>query len=330
MPVNATVARKPRTVTVSEGTDRALVAARPAVRPTGLPVRRDPAMAYRLSLAAAGLVAGVSAAGLAFGTAGLYGPDPKQASGVATSTAGILVPGFFAHDIFNLAVALPLLLATMWAARRGSAVGLLLWPGALFYLLYTYTQYLLGAPFGPLFLAHILLVVLSAYATITLLAGLDADSLRQRLAGAVPARTAGGILVALALLTLGQDASGAVATALAGGGAVEPLARHVWTADLALEVPAVLAGGVLLWQRRPLGYALGAGLLLQFGLTPVALAAILALQPSLTGAPVDAATIAGVLVFAVVPFAPLAFFVRAASGGPALAELGAEGRQGGR
>ena len=87
-------------------------------------------------------------------------------------------------------------------------------------MLYTYTQYLLGAPFGPLFLAHILLVVLSAYATITLLASIDSDGIRQSLVGAVPARIAGGILVALALLTIGQDASGALARVLAGGGAV--------------------------------------------------------------------------------------------------------------
>jgi hypothetical protein len=330
MPVNATSTLDSRTVAVPDGSDRALAASRPSVKSTDLPVGRGLAMAYRLSVAVAALVGGVSAAGLVLGPTVVYGSDAAIAAGIATSTAGILVPGFFAHDLFNLAVALPLLLATLWAARRGSTVGLLVWPGTLFYVLYTYTQYLLGAPFGPLFLAHSLLVVLSAYATIALLASIDGNGMRRRLAGAVPARTAGGILVALALLTIGQDAGGALATAVAGGGAVEPLARSVWTADLAVEVPAVLAGGVLLWQRRPLGYAVGAGLLLQFGLTPVALAAILALQPWLTGAPVDAGTIAGVLIFAAVPFAPLAFFIRAAGGRPPFAAPGAERHQQGR
>jgi hypothetical protein len=261
----------------------------------------------------AALIAGVSAAGLTFGPATLYGADPTVAAGIAASTAGILVPGFFAHDLLNLTVALPLLLATLWLARRGSVVGLLLWPGVLFYALYTYAQYLVGAPFGPLFLVHVLLVVASAYTAIALLASIDAGAVRARLAGAVPARTAGALLMVLALLTLGQDAGGAIAAALEGGGAVEPLARHVWTADLVLEVPAVLLGGMLLWRRRPLGYVAGAGLLFQFGLTPVVLAAVMALQPWLTGAPADARTIAGVLVFAAVPFAPLTYFVRAAS-----------------
>jgi hypothetical protein len=257
-------------------------------------------------------VAVVSAAGIAFGFAGLSAADPHAAVGITASTAGILVPGVFAHDVFNLAVALPILLATVWLAGRGSLAGLLLWPGVLFYVLYTYAQYLVGAPFGPLFLAHVLLVVLSAYTVLGLIASIDGEAMRARLAGAVPVRGAGGLLVALGLMTLGQDAGGALATVFAGGAPLEPLARHVWTADLVLEVPAVLVGGVLLWRRHPLGYVAGAGLLLQFGLTPVALAAGLALQPWLTGAPADGGMIAGVLLFAVVPFAPLALFVRAA------------------
>jgi hypothetical protein len=279
----------------------------------GLPVTRGLAPAYALSLLVAALIAVVSAGGLVLGATGLYG-DPTDAAGVSASTAGILVPGFRAHDGVNLVAGLPLLLATVWLARRGSLIGLLLWPGALFYVLYTYALYLTGAPFGPLFLAYVLLVVLSAYTTLMVVASVDGGAVGARLAGGVPARLAGGVLVGLALLTLGQDAGGAVATALAGGSAIDPLARHVWAVDLAVEVPAVLVGGVLLWRRAPLGYVAGAGLLLQFGLTPFALAAVLALQPWLTGSPIDAATIAGLLVFAAVAFAPLASFVRAAAG----------------
>jgi hypothetical protein len=48
--------------------------------------------------------------------------------------------------------------------------------------------------------------------------------------------------------------------------------------------------------------------------TPLALVAILVLLPWLTGSPIDAPTVAGLLVFAVVAFAPLAPFVRGATG----------------
>jgi len=277
-----------------------------------LPIKRDLTFAYRGSLIVAILMAVVSAAGLVFGSTGLYGPDPKRAIGVTEAEAGLLVPGFLAQDAYNLVVGLPILLGSLWLARRGSLIGLLLWPGALFYMLYTYALYLVGAPFSVLFLPYVALVALSAYTTIGIVASIDGEQVRQRLAGIVPARTIGGILIGLAILTLAQDATGAVVTALASGAPFDPLARHVWIVDLAVEVPAVLIGGVLLWRHKSLGYVAGAGLLLQFGLTPTGLAAIIALQPVLTAEPLDAGTIVGLLIFSVVCFATLAFFVRGA------------------
>jgi hypothetical protein len=182
-------------------------------------------------------------------------------------------------------------------------------------MLYTYAIYLVGAPFGPLFLAYVALIALSAFTIVSLLASIDADAVGRRLSGVVLARTVGGLLVGVAALTLAQDASGAIATALAGGAQVEPLARRVWTVDLALEVPILLAGGVLLWRQAPVGYAAAPGLLLQLGLTPIAFATILAIQPLVSGAPFDVGAIVGILVFAVVPFAPLALFARGLTGG---------------
>lgn len=298
-----------------------------AERAAGGMVKRSLALVYALSLVVAFLMGVVSVTGLTL-AAGLYGADPQPASGVTTSTAGIVLPGFRAHDAFNLVVVVPLLLATPWLARRGALIGLLLWPGGLFYVLYTYTLYLVGAPFGPLFLVYVLLVTLSAYTIIGLIASIDGRAVRARLIGMVPARTIGLILVGLALLTLGQDAGGAVATALGGGSTAEPLPRQAWTADLAIEVPAMLIGGVLLWRRAGLGYLTGAGLLLQFGLTPLALAAILALQPWLSGSQGDGATVTGLLIFAGVAFAPLAFFVRPAARRNTTAALGLEGGAG--
>jgi hypothetical protein len=296
----------------------AAAASPPLDRSARLPMTRDLTLAYAATLVVAVLMAGVSIAGLVFGPKGLYGADPLATAGVTVSTAGILVPGFLAHDALNLAVALPVLLAILWLARRGWLAGLLLWPGALFYVLYTYTLYLIGAPFSGLFLAYVVLVVVSVYTIIGLIASIDGQAVRRQVAGVVPARTVGGILIGLAVLTIGQDAGGAIVTALGSSSAVEPLARHVWIADLAVEVPALLAGGALLWRRQPLGYVASAGLLFQFGLTPVVLAAMLLLQPLLTGGPIDAATVVALLIFAAVAWAALAFFVRgAASSKPA-------------
>ncbi len=191
----------------------------------GPPIRRNLAVASILTLAIAILVAGVSTVGLMAGSVGLYG-DAEAARRVLTSTAGVLVPGFAAHDALNLVIGLPGLLGVLWLVRRGSLIGLLLWPGALFYVLYTYTTYVVGAPFSLLFLPHVTLVVLSAYTTIVVLTSIDGG--RQKLAGLVPARTVGGILVALGLLTLAQDGMGAVFSGVtAASAAMAPVARHV-------------------------------------------------------------------------------------------------------
>lgn len=275
-----------------------------------LPLKRDLTLAYRASLLIALLVVGVSAGGLAWGPTNLYGVDQNRDLGVSASTAGVLVPGFLAQDVFNLAVGLPILLAALWLARRGSFIGLFLWPGALFYLAYTYVHYLVGAPFSALFLGYVAIVALSASTTIGLVASIDGDTVRQRLAVAVPRRLVGGLLVGLALLTLGQDGGGAVTTALAGGTPIDPPARGVWMADLTLAVPAMLLVGGLLWRRVALGYVAAAGLLLSFGMTSVVIAAMIALQPLLTGAPIDGATVMGLLIFGAVSWAPIVLFAR--------------------
>jgi hypothetical protein len=289
--------------------------------PARLPITPDLTLATIGALAVGVLIVAISATGAVLGPARLYGVDSKAALGVTPSTAGILVPGFLAQDAFTLVLGLPLLLGSMWLARRGALLGLLLWPGVLFYALYTYGIRLVGAPFGVMFLPEVAVVVLSAYTMIELVARIDSERVRQDLAGVVPARVVGGILMGLALLTLAQDAGGALLAALASGASIEPAGRSVWTIDLVVEVPAVLIGGVMLWRRDPLGYVAGAGLLLQYGLTPLGLAVTLALQPLVNAVPLNAGTIAGLLVFTAVSFAPLWLFVHGAVGGGGAASV---------
>jgi hypothetical protein len=61
-----------------------------------------PPLAYLASNIVGVLIAVVSAVGLVFGATGLYGVDPKTSAGITATTAGILVPGFGAHDRFNV------------------------------------------------------------------------------------------------------------------------------------------------------------------------------------------------------------------------------------
>jgi hypothetical protein len=214
-----------------------------------LPVRRRLTFSYRASLVVAALMAVASGAGLLLGSAGLYGPNP--ALGVTEAEAGLLLPGFLGQDAFNLLVGVPLLLGSLWLARRGSLVGLLFLPGTLFYALYWYVLYLTGAPFSVLFLVYVPLVTLSAFTIIGVVSSTDGEEVRRRLSATVPARAIGALLVVLGLLTLAQDTTGALVSALADDAPADPAARPVWISDLALQAPAVIVGGALLWRRQP-------------------------------------------------------------------------------
>jgi hypothetical protein len=194
----------------------------------------------------------------------------------------------------------------MWWARRGSLVGLLLWPGALVYALYAYVPYLVGAPISGLFFVYAGLVTLSAFTAIGIVASIDGEVVRQRLA-ATPARGVGGALVVIALLAY----AGLTTTALSalGDPAGEVATRPLAVADWALGTPVLLAGGVLLWLRAPLGYVAAPGLLMVSSLGGMAFALAAVLDNLLAGPQTDAAVIAVHLVISVVSFALLRLFL---------------------
>jgi len=263
-----------------------------------LPITRDLTLAYALSLVIALIMAVAAVVGLLFRT-NIY-------------PTGELLLSFVPSDAFNLVVGLPILLGSMWLARRGKLIGLLCWPGALFYVLYIYVPYVIGVPFDVLFLPYLVLVTLSAYTLIGLVASIDGEVVRQRLTGSVPARTGGGILVGLAILIIVRQVA-VIVTALTSQTPVGTPELSSWVADFTVAVPVLLAGGVLLWQRKALGYVAGAGLLLGYGVLALSVIPFFVLQARSTSSPIDVTGIVAVLVMAALCFIPFAFFVRGAA-----------------
>jgi hypothetical protein len=264
----------------------------PPDRPAA-PTKHDLRTTFVSSLAVAFGIAVVSVVGLVWGSDGLY---PAEAPSVLVSRAG---------DAASLIVVLPSLLASMWLARKGSLLGLLLWPGALFYALYTYAIYLGGAPFTVLVFAYVVLVILSAATVIGIVAAIDGGQVRQRLA-ATPARAVGGALVVIAVLAY----AGLIVTALSmfGSPPSELGFRAQWVVDCALGTPVLLFGGALLWRRATLGYVAASALLLVSGLGGVAFAVAAALDGPLNGHRTEPAVIVVHLVISAVSFALLAYF----------------------
>jgi hypothetical protein len=258
----------------------------------------DLKLAYALSIVSAALLTLVSVAGL-IDWAQVY-------PGVETSLLALLV----GQDALNLIVGLPILLGSMWLARRGSLIGLLLWPGALFYVLYDYGYYVLGAPFTAFFLVYIALMSVSAYAMISVLRSVDADVVRDRLVASIRSRVVGGSLAGIAILFTALWSALSL-SASASGVALEMIPRTVVTLDLTIQLPALFVGGILLLRHRPLGYVVAAGLLLQASAYLAGLSVITVLGEAVTRVPFDPFAVVPGIVVGVVGFVLMGAFVRA-------------------
>jgi hypothetical protein len=266
-----------------------------AVRaPVNLPVAGNLTLWYVVSLIIALLMIIASLAGL------LY---PDQLYPTAA-----LRQSFMATDVVNLLIGLPILLGSIWFARRGKLPGLLFWPGALLYVLYHYIVYTFSLPLNVGFLLALVLLGLSVYTTIGLVASIDGQAVRRRLAGNVPERIAGGALTGLGLAFALLVLSTIIGALLRG--------TDIAKAELGLHVSdfiisqAWIIGGVLLWRREPLGYVTGAGLLFQASLLFVGLLVYFALQPLLTGTPLPVEDFVVIFAMGLICFVPFGLFVR--------------------
>jgi hypothetical protein len=249
---------------------------------------------YVLSLATAVLMAVASVAGLLYPDQ-LYPADALRESFVPT-------------DATNLLIGLPFLIGSLAFARRGHLLSLLFWPGALLYVLYNYIVYAFALPLNAGLMLALVLLVLSVYTVIGLVASIDGRAVQDRLAGAVPERLAGGVLAGLGLLFFLRVA-GLLLQALAGGTPLAEAELAAMVADLMLT-PAWVIGGIALWRRQALGYVSAAGLLFQASMLFVGLVFFLLLQPLLTDAPFLLTDVVVVLILGLISFVPFALFVR--------------------
>ena len=68
-----------------------------------------------------------------------------------------------------------------------------------------------------------------------------------------------------------------------------------------------------LWKKKPLGYVVGAGLFIAYGILSFGLIAFLAIQSHLRNTSIDLLAIVILIVMAVISLIPFLFFVRGAN-----------------
>jgi len=263
-------------------------------RNANLPIRYNLTLIYALSFIIAIFMVAASVAGLLFRTV-IYPTDE-------------LLRSFVSNDVVNLFIGLPILLGSMWLAWRGQLIGLLLWSGALFFVLYNYLIYVFAMPFNVTFLLHLALVTLSVYTIIGLVASIDGKVVQRRLTGAVPERLAGGVLAGLGLLFF-LRVIGVIVNALTSQTPIAETELALHTADF-LITPAWVIGGVLLWRRKEFGYVTGLGLLFQASMLFIGLIIFLLLQLFLTTAPFVLVDVVVIFSMGLICFIPFVLFVR--------------------
>jgi hypothetical protein len=212
-----------------------------------------------LSLTAALLAAAGSGAGL-WASDSIYG---KETVALADASA--------AQDIVNLLLVAPLMTVLAVWASRGSLRAYLCWLGFVAFTVYNYAIYAFSIHFGPLFLVWVAALGLSLFALIGGLSTLDATAVKAWFAGRATSMSA-WFLIAVAALFVLLWLSEIVPDLLAGDPSSSASDWNIPTnpvhvLDLAFFLPALLASGVLLLRRHPVGYATAAGQLTWIALT---------------------------------------------------------------
>ncbi len=215
---------------------------------------------------------------------------------------------FLSNDAVNLFIGLPILLLSLALARRGRLIGLLFWPGALFYVTYNSIAYTIALYDSFLFFPNLALAVLSTVTIFLLLTHINLEEVRQRLSGAVRERLTGGVLVTFGVLFFLMADSKVVGSFIGQAPLAWPELSMQFT-DL-LITPAWVAGGFLLWQREAFGYVVGAGLLFQASMLFVGLLAFFILNAFLTAAPFPWVDCLVVLIMGFLCFIPFGIFIR--------------------
>lgn len=181
--------------------------------------------------------------------------------------APVLLPQIYGQDVLTLAVAVPALAVSLYYATRDSLRGYIVWLGITGYLLYTYASYAFMTAFNELYLVYTLLLWLTLLTFVGGIARLDAEALKRAI-GETSVRTYIAFHVILAVLItflwlseiLPATIDGSTPASITEAGLPTSV---IYSLDLGIIVPGFLLTAYWLWNRRGLGYAFTAVLLVK-------------------------------------------------------------------
>jgi hypothetical protein len=194
------------------------------------------------------------------------------------SIVGLLFPGTYAketpswtaqavgQDIFDLFVIVPFLIITAIFIHKRSRISLLLWSGAIFYVIYTFVIYCFAVRFNILFFFYCLILGLSSYSLMYFLITQCKKPITNWFKEKVPAKGVGIYFIVIACVFYVLWLSEIVPAIMAGMAPeslieVGLLTNPVHALDLSVVLPGFFIVGILLLKRKPLGLLLASTVL---------------------------------------------------------------------
>ena len=199
------------------------------------------------------------------------------------NSEGIVAEGI-GWDIVTLFLVVPATLVTLLFVRRGSMRATLAAAGLLVYVCYQSAQYAVFWALGPLYPLYVATLALSVSALGLLLYGLDMSQLRVRAGRGFPRRSVLGYSTAVVIILAGLwlpvivSTWGATTVTQLEGAATLVVPAF----DLGLLVPLAVFTALAVRHSLPVGYVLGSVLLVKGGAMALAIAAMLAVEWTVT------------------------------------------------
>ena len=179
--------------------------------------------------------------------------------GIYKNNSTLQVMQAIPQDIVTLGLGIPLLVISLFLARKGLIKGRFLLGGALGYFLVTYTMYVFICMYNRLFLIYVALISLSFFAFTLTLMSFDIDKMNSYFKEKVPVRFVGGVLLFAASIVGLLWLSTTIPTLI--NGTIPVALEHLTTLpvqaiDLAIFLPSTFIAGMLIIKRRAMGYLL--------------------------------------------------------------------------
>jgi hypothetical protein len=164
-----------------------------------------------------------------------------------------------AQDYVTLILGVPLLLLSLYLARKGLLKGRLLLTGTLGYFLYTYASYSFLSMYNSMFLVYVFLMSASFFAFSLAMMSFDIPNLPAFFSGNLPVKLLGGFLL-LGPIVFGLMWIGKIVPPLINNKPPQGIEHYttlvIQALDLGFVVPVGIVAGILLIQRKPFGYLL--------------------------------------------------------------------------